>query len=546
MATCSVTRMVMAWSLAFGTLAVQAGELTKPGEVSTVAAAPESAAGIGRTNSAEALHLEFRNAPLNLVLEYLSDAAGFVINKEADVKGTVDVVSKDPVSKAEAVELLNAALKKNGYAVIRESAHGRVLTIVSLDTAKTSDLEISQGSDPNAVEKSSEVVTQVIPVRYANATQLMNNLQVLLPTSASLSVNESANTLILVAAKTDIRRMLRIVSALDSSIASVSSIKVFPLRYADAKQLATVVQQLFTQQATGQGAAGGNARAQLFNFPGGGPGGPFGAMPVGAAGAGDSGSAVNALKLSAAADEISNSLIVCASTGMLETIAGMVKQIDRPVADVTELRAFHLVNADPTELADQLAQLFPDSSQNKSDQTQASVRFGGGPPGAGGAGMGGPGGFGGGGPPGFFGGPGGVANNAQADGSDRAKKQSRVLAVADSRTSSLLVSAASTLMPEIARMIAQLDASPAKREVVKVFELQNANAHDVNQILQDLFNRNNTARTTGNNRNSLLGDNDPLATRETQQQQNSTASGTSRTGGVGGAGGAGATGTQGF
>jgi hypothetical protein len=96
------------------------------------------------------------------------------------------------------VKLLNSVVRKNGYAVTRD---GRILTIMSLESAKTSDLDILQGAKWQDVEKSAEVVTQVIPVRYANATQLMNNLLVLLPTSASLSVNESANTLILVATK---------------------------------------------------------------------------------------------------------------------------------------------------------------------------------------------------------------------------------------------------------------------------------------------------------------------------------------------------------
>ena len=44
----------------------------------------------------------------------------------------------------------------------------------------------------------------------------------------------------------------------------------------------------------------------------------------------------------------------------LATIESMVKEIDQEVTDVTELRVFRLVNADPSETADQLATLFPD------------------------------------------------------------------------------------------------------------------------------------------------------------------------------------------
>jgi general secretion pathway protein D len=459
------------------------------------------------------LRLNFRGAPLNLVLDYLSDAAGFIINKETEANGKVDVWSKEPVSKDEAVEILNSVLRKNGYAVIR---NGRILNIISMESAKTSDIDVVSGNKWQDVEDSDEVVSQIIPVRYANATQLMNNLQVLLPTSANLTVNESANSLILVATKRDIRRMLKIVTALDTSIANVSSIKVFPLRYADAKQLATVVQQLFSPQ-TGQ-ATGNNPRAQLFNMFRGGPfGGPGGQGGGGNTGGGSGGGGAGA-KVTAAADDHSNSLIVSASTELMATINDMVQQIDQPTSDVTELRVFTLKNADPAELADQLSQLFPDDTRTGSNQNQNfGFRFGGGP------------------------GPGG---NNQANPSDRMKKKSKVMAVADPRTSSVMVSAASELMPEIEKMITQLDASPAKKEVVRVIDLQNADPQDVNQVLQDLFQRSGNMRVNNNNnRNSLLGNNNPLTSRALQQQQtsstmnNSRFGSSSRTGGSGGSGG---------
>ncbi len=219
-------------------------------------------------NGTNGLRLNFHNAPLNLVLDYLSDAAGFIINKETDVRGTVDVQGKD-LTKDEAVEVLNSALKKNGCAVMR---NGRILTIVAQDTAKTSgDLPVDVGNNPDDVERGDEVVTQIIPVKYASVTQLVPNLELLLPTTATLSANESANSLILVATKTDIKRMLKIVNALDTSIASVSSIRVIPLKYADAKDTATLITSLFTPQSGGQGGnTGGGGRGSLFRMLSGG------------------------------------------------------------------------------------------------------------------------------------------------------------------------------------------------------------------------------------------------------------------------------------
>ena len=65
------------------------------------------------------LRLNFRGVPLEMVLNYLSDAAGFIIVLETKVEGKVDVWSNQPMSKDEAVNLLNSILKKNGYAAIR-------------------------------------------------------------------------------------------------------------------------------------------------------------------------------------------------------------------------------------------------------------------------------------------------------------------------------------------------------------------------------------------------------------------------------------------
>jgi general secretion pathway protein D len=321
--------------------------------------------------------------------------------------------------------------------------------------------------------------------------------------------------------------MLKIISALDSSIASVSSIKVFPLEYADARELATVIQQLFATQGTSLGATANNPRAQLFNMFGGGPGDPGGfggrggqaAAPGGSGGRGGTGPGTGAVatRVVAVGDDRSNSLIVSAPADLMVTITEMVAKIDQPVSDITELRVFHLNNADPAELADQFATLFPDETRTGSNQNQ-----------------GGPGGF-------MFGGRGGVrGGTASSTASERTRKMGRVLAVADQRTSSLIVSAASTLMPQIEAMIAQLDSSPAKKEKVAVYDLQNANPEDVQQVLQDLFNRNTTMRSS-NTRNNQQN---ALTTRQTQQRT-TTGTGT-RTGTTRGTGGSSSLGGTGF
>ena len=478
------------------------------------------------------IRLNVVNAPLSLVLQHLVKAAGFIVNGTTQVRGTITVMSEGLVTKDEAVALLNSELKKNGYAVVRND---RILTIVEQGSVKTANLDITTPYNPDDVESSDEVVTAIIHIRYANAPQLMANLEILLPTTATLSANESANTLILVATKTDIKRMLKIINALDSSIANVSSIKVIPLKYADAKDTAALITQLFGSQGGNQvsttGGRGGGFLSMLAGGGGpfGGGGSPFGGGGFGSRGGGSSGrggsggtSGAAAARIVAVGDDRSNSVVVSAPADMLAAIEETVKAIDMQVADETQLRYFHLVYADPSELADQLTQLFPDPTAATSGSQNNNVPF-------------------------FFGrfGRGGGAPGAStsANQSGRTVRLGKVIVVPDPRTQSLFISASKTMMPEIEALIKELDAERGRPEIVKSFDLHNADPQDVQSVLQDLFNRNTRVQNNNNNR-GIMGTSNPLTTRETQQNQNSSSSGFGTSGSR--AGGAGGTGTGGF
>src|SRR5712692_6335226 len=74
----------------------QAADQTRPRRAKPAAA-----------DAGQGLRLNFRGVPLEMVLNYLSDAAGFIIVLDTKVEGKVDVWSNQPLNKDEAVDLLN-------------------------------------------------------------------------------------------------------------------------------------------------------------------------------------------------------------------------------------------------------------------------------------------------------------------------------------------------------------------------------------------------------------------------------------------------------
>src|SRR5205823_9373247 len=116
------------------------------------------------------LLLNFKDASIDSVLDELSTAAGFIVVKEVKPEGRVTLVSKQPVTPSDAVSLLNTVLKnaQPGYAAIQQ---GRILKIMLRDKARHANIPVHSGADPEKVADTDELITQVIPLRQADAMQ---------------------------------------------------------------------------------------------------------------------------------------------------------------------------------------------------------------------------------------------------------------------------------------------------------------------------------------------------------------------------------------
>ena len=473
------------------------------------------------TETEKGMRLNFRGVPLEMVLDYFSEAAGFIIVPKTDIRGRVDVWSEDSLTKDEAVEVLNNVLSRNGYAAFRS---GRSLHIINKDELSRKPLPVNPTpSDPEKIPPSENMVTQILPVKFISAEQLIKNLDSLLPTSAIVTANAGANALVITDTQVNIKRVAEIIKALDNPVASVSSIKVFPLKYADAKAISTVVKDLFapdTSSAGGRGQQGGvDPRQQFFQRFGGG-----GGSAGGASGSSAGGGRVNTPKIVATADELSNSLIVSAPAEQIPIIEDLVKQVDVPVEDVTEVKVFRLKYASADETATLIKNLFPDTATQGTGGT-------GGRSGRGGTG----GSFFGFRPPGSTGGSTGGASGS----SERMLKQNRVVAVADNRTASVIVTASPPLMEQITGMITQLDGDPSKQQKVFVIPVENADPEQLQHILQSLFPTQSGRSSTSSSQSGRSGFGAGTTTRNNGGQssasgRNSSSSGRNSSSGFGG------------
>jgi type II secretory pathway component GspD/PulD (secretin) len=340
--------------------------------------------------------LNFRNAPIEQVLTYLSDAAGFIIMPEAPVRGNITVFSGQPMTKDEAVDLLNSVLNKNGYAAIRSGT--RTLRILTTEDAKTSQIPVIVGNDPKEIPNNDEIVTQIIPVNFVEAAQLIKDLSLMTPPHATILANEAGNEIIITDTQANIRHLVEIIKAIDSSAETGTDIHVFKLKYHDPQEVADILTGLFSNQANsgspitfnggrggnrgggGRGGGGGGGRGGGFGGgPGGGFGGPGGFLAaLTGANAGGNNQADRIKKrdqVIAQPDERTSSVIVMADKSLMEKIGAMIDELDVQSDKVPIVTTAHVKFGDAQQLAQELQYMFQtgNTARNASTANQDSA-----------------------------------------------------------------------------------------------------------------------------------------------------------------------------
>lgn len=324
------------------------------------------------------IKLNFKDAPVESVLDYLSESAGFIVVREAgQVPGRITLLSKQPVTADEAVTLLNSALKVNNFTAIQM---GRILKVTTLDKAKKENIPVHFGADPALIELSDQLITQIIPVKTVDAVKLKTDLTSLVDPSADFSSNAMSNTLIITDTSANIHRLVEIVASMDKKDATENGIRVKQLKYADATAAAKLINDMFNPQSSANQQQGG-AMNNPFSFlramrGGGGPGGPggggggFPGLP-GGTGSQDQADKGQLGKVLASADTRTNTVVFSGPADTLKVIDEVLTQLDSNPVEDQAFFLYSVKNGQATDMSITLNALFGANtgSTNRSSNT---------------------------------------------------------------------------------------------------------------------------------------------------------------------------------
>jgi general secretion pathway protein D len=252
-----------------------------------------------------------------------------------------------------------------------------------------------------------------------------------------------------------------VIESLDDTSARVADVRVFQLRYADATNVADVINQVFGDQASSSSRSSGGMGGMQFR-------GPFGGPP----GMTQTTEQTSSVGVVAAADSMTNTVVVTGPDAVLTVIESVIQKLDAKIPNVADVKVFHLEYADATDTAELINEVFGEQSSASSSRSSRSSRnsqsqqvmFG----------MRGP------------GGPGGIMGGTTQSSSSGMSDVS-VIASADMQTNAVVVSGPAETLAIVSQVINELDVNPEQERRIFVYPLENANATNLMTILNNLF-----------------------------------------------------------
>ncbi len=270
----------------------------------------------------EPVQVNFEEVDIRTVLKTIGEITGINFIPHRSVSGTVTVMSPTPIRLGDLYAFLQSILDVHGYAAIETE---NAVKIVPKDEATKRNLQVRIGSDPAYIPMNDAMVTQIMPLQFADAAEVGEIIRSLLSTGAQMTTYPRTNSIMVTDTSANIHHIAEIIQQLDAE-GSREKVTLLPLQYASAQVVSEQITRILAEsQASTIQAGRGRSPAPTEAGPQ--------VLP----------------------DERTNSLVVMAGEQDMETIKGLVAQLDiqRP-SGMDNIHVTYLKNADANEVAPSL------------------------------------------------------------------------------------------------------------------------------------------------------------------------------------------------
>ncbi|MFQ6039606.1 MAG: secretin N-terminal domain-containing protein, partial [Candidatus Poribacteria bacterium] len=316
--------------------------------------------GMTYDKSSGTMKLNFVAKNLQEVLKWLSEQTGLtIIASEADIKDKKFALTNFSGTIDEALEQIKTVLAQYDLTTIRTDKTLLITTMQKAIRMKVPVHLLENVADyEKKIKQTDQVITQIIMLNNAVASELVNNLKPLIGKSASIFADANSNSLVITDVASNIYRIAGILKVVDSAPEeSALKVKVIPLQNGEARSMAQTLNDLFREETQVTNilrkmSYSGNPDEMKKMFERAKQEGRGIDMVTG--------------RVQIAADESSNSLIIKASEHNIAIIENIVQQLDTSHFIQNEIKVFRLDYASAEDIANELQDLIVGGMSSRS------------------------------------------------------------------------------------------------------------------------------------------------------------------------------------
>nr|WP_292937311.1 type II secretion system secretin GspD [Noviherbaspirillum sp.] len=152
--------------------------------------------------------LNFVGADIESVIKAIGHYTRTTFVIDPRVKGTINLVSEKPVTKPQAMELLASALRLQGFAMVKIDGYTKVVP--------EADAKLQAGPTRPTDVRGDQIATQIFRLNYESANNLVQVLRPLISPNNTINVNPGNNSIVITDYADNLKRLGRIIAALDT------------------------------------------------------------------------------------------------------------------------------------------------------------------------------------------------------------------------------------------------------------------------------------------------------------------------------------------
>jgi len=251
---------------------------------------------------------DYPNAEITDVIKAMSELTGKNFIIDPGVRGKITIIAPTKITVAEAWKAFLSALAINGWSIVPS---GKFFKVKSARDARNDSVETYAG--PYSPD-TDQMITRIIHLKHIQAADVNSKLRTLQSKFGDINVYEPTNSLIISDFGSNVERISSILRELDVK-GFEEQLEVIQIRYAKAKDIADLMDQIINKGQRTRGASAGGA-----GFTSGIP--RFGQPPT--KGTSEAFSLV-------IPDDRTNSIIVVGNKAGIAKIRDLVKKLDRRV-----------------------------------------------------------------------------------------------------------------------------------------------------------------------------------------------------------------------